>query len=212
MLALCICMGAPAAQNLDDVVIPRKTEIFVRLERALHTKTARTGDRFHCSVDVPVTIDDRIVIPKGSYIIGHVDRSESAGRVQGKSQMRLLFDTVILPTGTTRSIQAVVQSAEEQKMNDALEDGTIEGGGSQGGETTGKAAGGAATGGVIGGLAGGWSGAGVGAAAGAATGALIGLLKKGKHVELRRGSSITIQLENAIEFVKPATKKAGSDG
>ncbi len=123
--------------------------------------------------------------------------------------MRLLFDTVILPTGTTRNIQAVLQSAENQKTNDQLEDGTLEGGGSQGAETTGRAAGGAATGGVIGGISRGWGGAGVGAAAGAATGALIGLLKKGKHVELRRGSSITIQLESDIEFVKPTPKKAG---
>lgn len=194
------------AQSLEDTVVSRKTEIFVRIQRSLNSKTARAGDRFHGQVEVPVTVEDRIIIPKGSFIIGHVDLSQPAGRMKGKSQMKLVFDTVILPNGTTRSIQARLSAAEGQKLDDAREDGTMQGQGSQGSATTGMATKGTLPGAGVGAISGGWKGAGIGAAAGAATGALIGLFKKGKHVELSRGTSITIQLEDDIVFVKPAAR------
>ena len=122
--------------------------------------------------------------------------------------MRLLFDTVILPSGTTRDIRAVLSSAEGQKLDPTREDGTIQGQGGQGGEVAGTATKGAIPGVGIGAIAGGWKGVGIGGATGAATGALIGLLKKGKPVYLPRGSSITIQLEDDIQFVKPSARTA----
>ncbi len=205
---LIVSCAACFAQTLDDAVVPRKTEIFVKIQRSLNTKTARTGDRFHGQVEVPVTVEDKIIIPQGSFIIGHVDISQTGGRVKGKAEMRLLFDTVILPGGTTRDIRAVLSSAEGQKLDPTREDGTMQGQGGQAGEAGGTATKGAIPGAGIGAIAGGWKGAGIGAAAGAATGALVGLLKKGKHVQLPRGSSITIQLEDDIQFVKPSPRAA----
>lgn len=195
---------AQQVEPIDSAVIPAKTEIFVRLQRTINTKTATDGDKFHGEIVVPVTAHDQIVIPVGSYIIGHVDLSRQAGRLKGKSQLRLVFDSVILPDGTTRQIRAVVQSAESQRTKAGDEEGTLEGGGGQAAETAGGAAGGAIAGGVTGGLGTrSWSGAGVGAAIGAAAGGLIGALKKGEDVVLQRGSSITVQLDDDISFVKP---------
>ena len=155
---LIVACATSFAQTLDDAVIPRKTEIFVQLKRSLNTKTARTGDRFHSQVEVPVTVEDKIIIPKGSFIIGHVDVSKTGGRVKGKPEMRLLFDTVILPGGTTRDIRAVLASAEGQKLDETREDGTIQGQGGQTGEVAGTATKGAIPGAGIGAIAGGWKG------------------------------------------------------
>ena len=44
-------------------------------------------------------------------------------------------------------------------------------------------------------------GLGVGAAIGSAAGALIGLFKKGDDVELKKGTTVTIQLKSDIRFV-----------
>ena len=63
----------------------------------MNTKSARSGDKFSSQVEVPVTAHDRIVIPVGSYIIGYVDKSKRAGRLKGKAELTLKFDTVILP-------------------------------------------------------------------------------------------------------------------
>lgn len=195
--------GAPAAQSIDEVVLPAKTEIFIRLERSISSKTASAGDRFHARTEVPVTIDDRIVIPKGSYLLGTVDLSNSAGRIKGKARLRLGFDTVILPDGTTRRIEAVLQSAEGQRADPQDETGTLTAEGSQTRETIGAAAGGAAIGGVIGVITGGASGLATGGLVGGASGALAALFKKGNEVVLPRGSSLTVQLETDVRFVKP---------
>jgi len=150
-----------------------------------------------------VTQEDQIVIPRGSYIIGFVEVAEGSGRLKGKSYLRLRFDTVILPTGLTRKIEAVVQSAEGQSLKPGDEQGTLSGGGSQTREVTAGAGVGAAVGGVTGVITGGLSGMATGGLVGAASGAVLALFKKGQEVVLPRGSSLTIQLEQDIRFVKP---------
>ena len=116
-----------------------------------------------------MTVEDKIIVPTGSFIIGHVEASRTGGRVKGKPEIKLLFDTVILVGGTIRNIRAVLASAEGQKLDEAREDGTIQGQGCQKGEAAGTATKGAIPGAGIGAIAGGWKGAGIGAAAGAAS-------------------------------------------
>ena len=89
LLLASLMMASLWGQSLDDVVIPRKTEVFFTLERSVSTKTARSGDKFFGHISVPVTQDDQIVIPVGSYLIGHVEASSEPGYVKGKGQIRL---------------------------------------------------------------------------------------------------------------------------
>lgn len=204
-------LGASVAfgQSLDSVFIPRKTEIFITLGRSINTKTATAGDKFYGVVDVPVTVDDEIVIPIGSHIIGHIGASQKPGYLRGKAQLALRFDTIILPDGTTRQIEAVAQSVEGYETGTS-EDGTIQASGGQGAETLGSATGGAVTGGVIGAIAGrDWKGVGVGSAVGAAGGAILGVFKKGEEVALPKGTSVTVQFYDRVRFVKPAPPNPG---
>jgi type IV secretion system protein VirB10 len=208
-----VCCGftlALFAQTIDEVTVRRKTEIFITLERSLSTRTAQAGDKFYGTVAVPVTLDDRIIIPVGSYIIGQVDASRKPGRVKGAGEIGLKFDTVILPDGTTRQIAAVVGSAEGYESGRPNEEGKIKAEGDQGEATAKGALGGGVSGGAIGAMAGrSWKGAGVGAGVGAATGAIIGLLTRNKDVVLPKGASVTVVLENDVRFVKPASGSRG---
>jgi hypothetical protein len=191
------------AQTIDDVVIPRKTEIFITLGRTVSTKTATAGDKFFGQIAVPVTINDRIVIPAGSHIIGHVDKTKKPRRVKGEGEIALRFDTVILPDGTTRQIAAALASAEGYEAT-AGEEGVIVAESDQGEEAAAGAVKGAVTGAGIGGIAGrSWKGAGIGSIAGAATGAVIGVMKKNNEVVLPRGTSLTVQLDQDVRFIKP---------
>lgn len=201
-------------QTIDETVVPRKSEIFIRLQRSLNTKTAQTGDKFSSLVEVPVTVDDRIVIPVGSYIIGFVDKSKKPGRLRGKAKMTLRFDTVILPTGVTRYMRAAVQSVEGYESDPQNEDGEIRGFGSQAGQTVSAAVRGAIIGAVIGTATGTYrGGAGRGAVIGTALGAagsgLMALLKKGQEVALPKGTSLTIQLQDDLCFEKPTSHRSG---
>jgi len=199
---------AAEPNSLDGVVIPRKTELFIELMRSINSKTAQVGDKFAATVQVPVTLGDRIIIPPGAYVIGHVAETKAAGYIRGKAQMLLGFDTVILPDGTTRQIRAVVQSADKYSPEPSDESGRVKAPGDQKKEVAVGAAKGAATGVITGATIGIFRGqtlrgAGIGGLAGAAGGALIGLLDKGEEVELPKGSGLTIQLQEDIEFVKP---------
>lgn len=210
--AFCFLAVATAvAQSIDDVIIPGKTEIFITLGRTISTKTASTGDKFYGQVAVPVTLNDQIIIPTGTYIIGYVDTTKKPGYVKGKAQLELKFDSIILPDGTTRQIEAIVQSAEGYENSPTGEEGKIAASGSQSKETTAGAAGGAVSGAVIGGIATrSWKGMGVGSAVGAAGGAVLGVFKRGEDVVLRKGTSITVQLHEAIRFVKPQPRNPGT--
>ena len=200
-----------SGQGIDDTVIPGKSDIFISLQQSLNTKSARSGDKFSSQVEVPVTAHDRIVIPVGSYIIGFVDRSKRAGRLKGKAELTLKFDTVILPDGTTRYMRAGVHSSEGYATDLDNEVGRIQGQGGANGEVVGGAASGAVTGSIIGILVGSsrgsvGRGAAAGAAIGAAVGGLMALFRRGDDVVLPRGSTLTIQLQEDVHFEKPVPR------
>ena len=216
-LRLLFCFLASSitfGQTIDNAVIPRKSEIFIRLQRSLNTKTAQTGDKFSSIVEVPVTSNDQIVIPAGSYMIGYVDKSKKPGRLRGKAELTLKFDTVILPNGVTRYMRAAVQSAEGYETDPSKEDGEIRGSGSQGGETAAAAMSGAITGAIIGAATGAYRGstlrgAGIGTVLGTAGAGLMALLRKGEEVALPKGTSLTIQLQEDLHFAKPTSRNPG---
>ncbi|RPI29117.1 MAG: hypothetical protein EHM61_02670 [Acidobacteria bacterium] len=210
LLVLAGLLGPVSAQTIDNVTISKKTEIFITLERSISSRTASTGDKFYGRIAVPVTVNDKIVLPVGSYVIGHVDTSKEAGRLRGKAELGLKFDTIILPDGTTRDIRAVLASAEGYETGSPDEEGKIQASGGQA-EDIGK---GTLAGGTVGGTIGGlgsrsWRGVGIGAGAGAATGAIIGALKKNREVDLPKGASITVVLDSDIRFAKPEPPSQG---
>lgn len=214
LLSVSFFASAAWSQTLDDVVLPSKTEVFIQLQRSINSKTASPGDKFSALVEVPVTHRDKILIPVGSFVIGHIVERAGAGRIKGKAELLLAFDTVILPDGTTRKMRAAVQAAEGFRTDSADEEGRIEASGSQAAEVLGAAAETAVTGAITGATIGLFRGqtlrgAGIGAAIGAAGGGLIGLLQRGEEVELPRGSSLTIQLQDPARFVKPTPPPVG---
>ncbi len=205
-------LGAASAQNvdLDSVTIPRKTDLFVTLERSLSSKTGSPGDRFHARLSVPLTVNDQIVAPVGSYIIGQIDQTRKPGFFKGKGELYLTFDTIILPNGVTRKIAAVVQSGEGAASGEGGDEGKLVATSSQSDEVIQDAEDLGVLGGAIGGARSGTlKGLGVGAAIGAATGAVLGLLRKGSDVVLPRGAELTIQLEQDTRFVSPDAFPSG---
>ncbi len=207
-----LCLG----QTIDEVVIPRKTEMFITLERALNTKTVSPGDSFFGLVAVPFTQNDKIVIPAGSYVKGQVETAKKPGRINGTGELTLRFNLLILPDGTTREFQAMASSAEGYETKGGSEEGKIKAESNQASDVGKGAIYGAPIGASVGAVAGvgsnndrtDWSrvrtGAVVGAGGGAAVGALVGLLLRNTQVDLAKGTVITVVLDKDVRFVKPA--------
>jgi type IV secretion system protein VirB10 len=187
----------------DEYVVDQGTRVLCRLTNAVNTKTANVGDRVYLQTAVPVFVNGREVIPRGSYVRATITETRRAGRVKGRSALNVRFDSVTLPNGVTRDINSR-PSAADGKGNLERKEGRIEGEGDKGGDTR-TVATTTAAGAGIGTLAGAAAGhTGMGAGVGAAAGAAAGLAKvfgsRGPDVMLHPGDTMELTLDRELRF------------
>jgi type IV secretion system protein VirB10 len=179
-------------------ILESGTHILLRLVSSVNTKRTAPGDRIYLSTAVPVFVNGRLVVPRGSSVVGTITESKQAGRVKGRAALNVRFDSITLPNGVTRDLHSRPSSADTRGDLDRAE-GRIKGEGNKGGDarTVGTTT---ATGAGIGAIAGGGIGAGIGAAAGAAAG-LAGVFgSRGPQVILPEGSTMELTLDRDLEF------------
>jgi type IV secretion system protein VirB10 len=187
--------------NPNQVVIPSGTQIPLALKQAISTKNAREGDSVYAETTFPFVLNDRILVPAGTYVQGRISHVQRAGRVKGRAEILMHFTTLIYPSGYTVILPGSIQNmpgADKTSMKD--EEGTVRED-SQTAEKLGAAAkdaGVGGTAGVMGGLAGGAKGAEVGGASGAAVGALIGLFSRGSDVKLEPGTTVQMIIQRDV--------------
>ena len=205
-----------AAANPNAGVIPAGTKIPLLLKQAISTKNAREGDAVYAETAFPFVMNDRIIVPAGTYIQGKIQHTERAGRVKGRAEILIHFTSMIYPSGYTLMLPASVENtpgADNKGVKDS--EGTI-----QQDKDTGKKIEDAAKGGVYGtmggatagGLATGTlNGARVGAGVGAATGIAWALLRHGPDVKLEVGTSIEMEIQRDIpvDMSRVQVAKAG---
>src|SRR5262245_13004731 len=166
--------------------IPVGTEMRIRLENEIDTKTSQDGDRFTAIVLSPEKYID-------STIEGHVAKINQSGKVKGQTQLSLTFDRIQLASGRTIPIAAQLVTVYDTKSaKEVDEEGNIKSG-SQGKETAKRTGGGAALGAIIGGIAGGGKGAAIGAAVGGGAGAGSTRITGSKRVKRPVGTEILIR-------------------
>jgi len=195
--------GAPSSVVDPNIVtIPAGTKIPLSLKQAISTKNAREGDAVYAETAFPFVVNDRVIVPAGSYIQGKISHVERGGRMKGRAEILMHFTSMIYPSGYTVMLPGSVENtpgAENKGVKDS--EGTI-----QQDKDTGKKIEDAAKGGVYGGsggalaggLAGGLNGARIGAGVGAAAGIGWALLKRGNDVRLDVGTSIEMEIQRAI--------------
>jgi hypothetical protein len=70
------------------------TRIPLSLISSLDTKHSKEGDRVNLETRLPVSLDGRIVIPRGSFVTGTVIRITTPGRGHGKGELTIRFETL----------------------------------------------------------------------------------------------------------------------
>lgn len=196
--------GAAAATNPDrggetaQYVVPSGTKLPLVLHNSLTTRNAQPGDPLYFETVFPVVVNDRILVPAGSYVQGEVLEAQRPGRVKGRGEVRIRLTTMILPNGYTVKFDAVPTNAGTGGNETTDKEGQVKGDTDKSGDagtvlkTT---AAGAGIGAVAGRSAG---GAGIGAGAGAAAGIAAVMLTRGPELELPRGTSVDIVLDRAL--------------
>jgi len=178
------------------VVVPAGTVIPVTLTSRISTKNARDGDGIYGKTVFPITVNNKIVIPEGSFVRGKVTEIRRPGRVKGKGELTLNFQTLVLPSGITVPIYTSLGGAGG--AGERKGEATVQGDSSKGedAKTVGTTA---AQGALIGVIADRGKGAVVGGGVGAAAGTAAVLLTRGKDLVLEPGTTIEIVLDRPLE-------------
>ncbi|MDP9172214.1 MAG: hypothetical protein M3N54_16475, partial [Acidobacteriota bacterium] len=82
------------------------THIALGLINSVSTKHSSPGDRIYLETVFPIVINSHIVIPPGSYVTGTVTDIKRPGRVRGRGELYVRFDSITLPNGVTRDFRS----------------------------------------------------------------------------------------------------------
>ena len=96
----------------ERVTLPAGTRLGVVLENGLSTRNAKVGDSIYMRTSFPITQNNRIIIPVGSYVRGELVEAKRPGRIKGRGEFRLRLNTMIFPNGYTVDLLAVPRSAD----------------------------------------------------------------------------------------------------
>jgi hypothetical protein len=169
-----------------DFIVPDGQMLTARLETNLSTKTSQTGDRFTMTVTSPGQF-------QGAVIEGHVASASRSGRITGRSDMSLNFDTIRY-NGRTYQFAGFIETVRGMNGETVQVDneGTVRDE-SQTKTTAQRAAIGTAVGAIIGAIASGGKGAAIGAVIGAGAGAGSVYVQGREDLELMGGSEVTLR-------------------
>jgi len=190
-----------------DYTIQAGTKVPLALINSVSTKHSTPGDRVYLQTVFPILVNSRIVIPPGSYVSGTVTEVKRPGRVKGRGELFVRFDSLTLPNGVTREFRARLGSVDG-RANEELDrsEGRVKSEGNKAGDarTIGEAAAAGASVGVLAGAATGHYGMGtaIGGAAGAAAGMIGVLLSRGPDAVLAKGSTIEMVLDRSVSFAE----------
>jgi hypothetical protein len=184
----------PTTRNgrTGNFIVPNETILTGTLQNDISTKYSQNNDRFRVTVTAPNEF-------RGAVVEGHISGLNRSGKVSGRSQIALNFETIRLSNGQTYDFAGFLQNVTDARGNNVRVDteGTAKGG-SQTKQTIKRGGIGAGIGAIIGAIAGGAPGAAIGAVIGGGAGAGSVVLQGKEDLELKSGSSITVQSSSPI--------------
>lgn len=191
----------------DEIIVPASTQIPLALTSAISSRTAYAGEPIYCQTVYPIDINNRIVIPVGTYVKGTITEVVRAGHIHRRSRMGLRFDSMILPGGFSKVFTGTLAGFAgngQEEFNKT--ESKIKGAGDKGKDAETIAISGAEGAGIgsIAGISSGHSG--VGAAAGGVGGAIAGtvfvLASRGKDIMLPAGTNLQLELTRPLVFYR----------
>lgn len=171
------------------VTIPDGTVLQIRMIDSVDSATNKPGDRFHATLDTPITINDKVIVPQGADVEGRVAELKSAGHFAGKPEIALEL-TALNINGRRYSLHTNQYSRE---------------GSSRGKNTAAKVGGGAALGSIIGAIAGGGKGAAIGGVIGAGAGGGVQAATKAPSIHVESEALLSFTLQDPLTVTPVST-------
>lgn len=187
-------LAATAAPAQSRIVLPAGSVIIVRTTSALQSSTAKSGQAFEATVEETVGVDEFTAIPAGSRIRGVVSLATPATRQQS-GVIEVVFDRLILPNGTSYPITGKLTSTDSAERRQIESDPNAR----------------VVLVGGRGGIGAAIAGAGSSRSTNNVFAALGNLLSEGRDVSVPAGTTLAVELEQALT-VRAGTRLRGSAG
>lgn len=186
--------------SIHELTIPAGTQVPIRLENAISTKTSRPGEAVYARTTFPVAVDEKILIPAGTYVQGKIAEIKPAGRLKGRAEVLLHFTTLIYPSGYTVMLPGSIENAPGvDKAHVKDKEGTIQADSNKG-KTAATIAKPAGEGALVGALARGGEGALIGAGIGGAIGTTIAALSHGNEITFHPGTTLEVVIQREVQI------------
>ena len=211
--------SAAPAPNTGQVAVPTGTRLPLLLRNGINTRTAKAGDSVYFETAYPISVNNKIAIPLGTFLRGQVLEAKRPGRIKGRGEFRIALEQMTYPNGYTIELRATPNSVDRNGQEGVDREGKIKGSSSKGRDTATvlvASGGGAYIGALAGEIAndaparGAWIGGGA-----AGIGALIAILAtRGPEAELPRGTAIDVTFDRPLILdaaYVPANAGAGLD-
>lgn len=107
--------AASSAATKTSVSLPPGSLVLVELTKPLDAHKAKPGDEVAAKVTEDVKADNKMLLPKGSKVMGKVTQAQGRAKGQDESTLGIAFDSALLKDGTqipvSFTIQAVANSS-----------------------------------------------------------------------------------------------------
>ncbi len=173
---------APVVKPPEQITIPAGSFLSVRTIESIDSARNKAGDEFAASVETPVRVGNRVVVPRNSDAKVRLVQATSAGRMSGRSELKVELVSVTAG-GQTYPLET---DYHEQA------------GASRNTRTAESVGGGAVLGSLIGAIAGRGRGAAIGSVAGAGTGAAVEARTHGEQVKIPSETKLSFTLKNPV--------------
>jgi len=182
----------------NTLTVPAGTKLLMRLKSGVNTKSAKPGDGVYLETDFPVSINNSMAIPPGTYVQGVIDNVKRSGRIKGRAEVQFHFTTLIFPNGYAVSVPGSVDNVPGADNGKVInKEGSVQADGTKGKDAA-TIAGPAAEGAIIGALARGGKGALMGSGIGGAVGLAEVLFTRGNEINYPAGTPVEMVLQRPL--------------
>jgi hypothetical protein len=173
---------APVVKPPERITIPSGTVFSVRLINPIDSTRDRAGDEFAATVEAPVVVGDRMVIPRNSDARVRLVQATSAGHMSGRSELKV-------------ELVSVTAGGQIYQLETGYFD---QAGASRGTRTAETVGGGAALGALLGAIVGRGKGAAIGSVAGAGAGTAVEAGTHGQPVKIPSETKLDFSLKSPV--------------
>ncbi|HWZ99855.1 MAG TPA: hypothetical protein VN025_19010 [Candidatus Dormibacteraeota bacterium] len=121
-------IGVPAAtvvraqSDTKSVVPPDGAALFADLDTSLDSKKAKADDQVVLHTTEALKIQGKIVLPKGTKILGHVTQAQARGKGEAESFLAIQFEKAVPKKGEEIPIRFAIRAIAPARQNSPASD------------------------------------------------------------------------------------------